>query len=465
MKLTSIKNHIITLALSSTMFSSSPAVEFKKSTNFHQPRLISESELSSEFSKVLPRVKEFKFTQSLTHQKNSATFSQRYWVFDEHAVGNNAPVLLHLCGEWECGPDAAATLADRAQKLGAIVVALEHRYYGQSTPTTKQTLKDLKYLRTDLALQDIRGLQTHLIEKRGWTNNWIVLGVSYAGTLATYFRIFYPERVVGAVASSAPLTVDDDFYAYETFAKKALGGACAAGVRKVTDAIYEKIQTPAGFLEMKTVFGMQELKDVSQEDFLAIFPETIPAFSQSGEEQLLCNVVTSEESIDSQIKSLAEAMKTTNGGMAYAATPLDRTDVRWFYQQCTSMGWFHTIDSNKERSLFSFSLGLDYYRSACRRVFGPEIDAERSSIKALALAELTRLPSANILFTQGAADPWSAASYPESSLKIPGVVTLVMEGGAHGSDFAPFVKDTKIPVAKGQILALEKMASWNSGKL
>src|SRR5579859_7204060 len=110
------------------------------------------------------------FVQDIDHPADGSpspgTFQQRFWVSTQFAHGPNSPVLFHLCGEGPCDPIYAVLLADSAQALGAAVVVLEHRYYGQSAPFSELTFDNLRYLTIHNALEDAaafeRWAQLHL---------------------------------------------------------------------------------------------------------------------------------------------------------------------------------------------------------------------------------------------------------------------------------------------------------------
>ena len=63
-------------------------------------------------------------------------FLQRYFVNDTFQSGANGPVFLVLGGEAELNPIWAVEGAwiQYAQQHGAVLVLLEHRYYGKSQP-------------------------------------------------------------------------------------------------------------------------------------------------------------------------------------------------------------------------------------------------------------------------------------------------------------------------------------------
>jgi len=94
-----------------------------------------------------------------------------------------------------------------AAKFGALVAALEHRFYGESIPYEDSSTPRLKYLSSQQALADAAYFRNYLVEKLNLSPNakWVVFGGSYSGNLAAWFRLKYPHLVVGAIATSGPV--------------------------------------------------------------------------------------------------------------------------------------------------------------------------------------------------------------------------------------------------------------------
>lgn len=83
--------------------------------------------------------------------------------------------------------------------------------------------ENLKYLSVDQALADLANFIVKIkSEKRYQNSSVIVIGGSYAGSMATWFRQKYPHLAVGAWASSAPLLAKADFGEYKKFAMQAI---------------------------------------------------------------------------------------------------------------------------------------------------------------------------------------------------------------------------------------------------
>ncbi|KDO35830.1 hypothetical protein CISIN_1g036711mg, partial [Citrus sinensis] len=91
-----------------------------------------------------------------------------------------------------------------------------HRYYGKSIPfgSREEALKNastLGYFNSAQAVTDYAEILLYIKEKFNARHSpVIVIGGSYGGMLATWFRLKYPHVALGALASSAPILYFDD---------------------------------------------------------------------------------------------------------------------------------------------------------------------------------------------------------------------------------------------------------------
>jgi len=85
-------------------------------------------------------------------------FELRFWINDNYYDVEHGPIFIYICGEWTCSPpaDDATAMAFGASR-GALLVALEHRYYGASQPFPDWSYENLKWLTTPQAIEDIHG--------------------------------------------------------------------------------------------------------------------------------------------------------------------------------------------------------------------------------------------------------------------------------------------------------------------
>lgn len=107
---------------------------------------------------------------------SSATFLQRYYV-DETYWDGLGPIFLDIGGEGTLGGTPGGYIAQLASQYNALIVALEHRYYGESIPNNSMETINLKYLTVEQALADLDAF-TRWFTSDFQTNSspWFVFG-------------------------------------------------------------------------------------------------------------------------------------------------------------------------------------------------------------------------------------------------------------------------------------------------
>jgi hypothetical protein len=74
----------------------------------------------------------------------------------------------------------------------ALLVTLEHRYYGDSQPFSNWSTPNLKFLTSEQALADtayfIDQMNLKFKHENGVQPDWIVIGGSYPGALSAWFK-------------------------------------------------------------------------------------------------------------------------------------------------------------------------------------------------------------------------------------------------------------------------------------
>ncbi|KHJ95410.1 serine carboxypeptidase S28 [Oesophagostomum dentatum] len=145
------------------------------------------------------------------------------------------------------------------KKFGAALFALEHRFYGESHPTPDQSVENLKYLSSRQALEDVANFIRSMNAKYGFKDPlWVTFGGSYSGALSLWARQAYPDLIIGAIGSSAPVNAVVDFWGYLEVVEEALiishSFACADNVRKGFREMSDLMQTEDGRAELSKVF-------------------------------------------------------------------------------------------------------------------------------------------------------------------------------------------------------------------
>lgn len=157
-----------------------------------------------------------KYTASFVDQFNffgeqsSLTFQQRYLISLDSWGGPTHPLFVYAGNEGDITlfTNNTGFLWALAETMGAMVVFIEHRFYGDSLPYGKDSylIKNLGVLGIEQALLDYVQIVASLKANHSCPDAPVfVWGGSYGGMLAAWARIKYPAVFQGAYASSAPI--------------------------------------------------------------------------------------------------------------------------------------------------------------------------------------------------------------------------------------------------------------------
>ena len=147
------------------------------------------------------------------NKNDTRTWQMRYFENNNY-FEPGGPIFVQIGGEWKASHIHLIDghIHDIAKKLNGTMFYTEHRYYGKSHPRPDTSTNNLKWLSVQQALGDlfnfIRYIKKTNAELRD--SGVILTGVSYAGSLASWFRLKYPGMVKGVWASSAPLLAELD---------------------------------------------------------------------------------------------------------------------------------------------------------------------------------------------------------------------------------------------------------------
>jgi pimeloyl-ACP methyl ester carboxylesterase len=387
------------------------------------------------------------FNQKLTHfdESESRTFKQRYYVNDVHAVNANSPVLLYICGESTCHESSVirGAIVEYAMKFNATVIALEHRYYGKSQPFTELTTENMRYLSTDEAVEDLAHFQTTISKRLNLNGKWIALGGSYPGNLAAYYRQKYPNLVVGALASSAPVKAKAEFNEYDAHVTKVVGPRCAGlmqdAVAEIENSLTDRVRTQ----EIKKMFNAGTVED--DVDFLYVVADIGAIAAQYGYIPKFCaDLSAGKTALDGYAtfgRYILKAWRMTAESISMSSsTSVNPADYesgfgmrQWLYQSCTEYGYWQV--AHPTTSTRSSMIDLPYHNNVCEKLFGITTPVNTDHINHNFYEPLlNKSLSSDILFTNGSTDPWMNLSIlPEHNSNISNLYFLI-NGAAHCDD-------------------------------
>jgi hypothetical protein len=474
--------------------------------------------------------KEFYFKEALIDNFASAEEAkfwvgdgQRYWINEELFLGEGYPIFVFIGGE---GEENCRRLSDGyyfydlAKEHGAMLVDIEHRFYGESYPTAGMTTDELAYLSSDQALADLARLITYIKESKGLQNSRVItFGGSYPGNLAAWFRLKYPSVTSGSVASSAPLHAKENFFEYMEVVGDALkyfaGSDCYNSMTMAAEYVAQlysaggpgsegwkqlqsdfetcsdmksdldlnvllqdlmgNIQGTVQYnLEVPTKMNVTEICEVMVQP-----PSTAPSDSITNALLINPSLKQSELSAADAYKNFVKlsALYRQENGMKcedasweetikfLGATEKDHNNAArpWVYQTCNQFGFFQTAASaNQPFSSWQAHLDVNFSMAMCEGAFEgwtvePQTAWTNTEYGATAIA------ATNVIFPSGTIDPWHALGVTnETAAELPmdSEQPLYILGTAHCADMrAPAASDPASLTAARQVIA-ETVAAW-----
>ncbi|XP_065208215.1 putative serine protease K12H4.7 isoform X2 [Planococcus citri] len=427
------------------------------------------------------------FVQRLDHFDpfNEKTWLQRYWVNSTfHKKGGPAFLLIN-------GESQAAEKFNKyqwkkyAQKFNATFFSLEHRFYGRSVPNNDTSTQNLVYLKSQQALADIANFIGGVANQYNIPNDtkWIVLGCSYAGSLAAWVRLKYPHLVHGAVSSSAPLLAKENFLEYYKVVRESLDSIsikpnCSGKVAEANEELGRLIQSDEGRGQVKEQFRLCFQVDNNMESISTLFsgPLNLLAYAvQYGYKrdiESFCNIMTSSNA--SALELYAKAMRSQlekkhtncwNNRYSDGIKNLKSTNKvrQWTYQLCTEFGWYQTSNTRKSSDSTGAYIPVEYFIKKCEDIFGPKFNGlllNRTVYETNNLYGGLKINVGNIVFTHGSIDPWHSIGITPAIPHAPNQTIIYIQGASHCEDISVPKNNTNPDVKKAQEEIANTLQSW-----
>ncbi|XP_040316293.1 thymus-specific serine protease isoform X1 [Herpailurus yagouaroundi] len=329
------------------------------------------------------------------------SFLQRYWVNDQHWASRHGPVFLHLGGEGGLRPGSVMRghPAALAPAWGALVIGLEHRFYGLSIPAGGLDVAQLRFLSSRHALADVASARLALgrLFNVSSSSPWICFGGSYAGSLAAWARLKFPHLIFASVASSAPVRAVLDFSEYNEVVSRSLTSAAVGGSPEVV--MHSLGQRCLSFSRAETVAQLK---------------------------------VT-----ESQVSGVG--------------------DRQWLYQTCTEFGFYVTCEDPS--CPFSRVPALPSQLELCQQVFGLSTSSVAQAVTQTNSYYGGQTPGATqVLFVNGDTDPWHSLSVTQAS--GPSASALLIPGASHCMDMAPERPSDSPSLRRGRQSISQQLQTW-----
>ncbi|XP_072471635.1 thymus-specific serine protease [Notamacropus eugenii] len=405
------------------------------------------------------------------NSSDQRSFLQRYWVNTRHWRFPDGPVFLHIGGESSLGPSSVlkghpGTLAPL---WGALVVSLEHRFYGHSIPPGGLDLVQLRFLSSRHALADVASacIQLSRIYNISASSPWIGFGGSYAGSLAAWARLKFPHLIWAAVASSAPVQAQLDFSSYNQVVSRSLADPAVGGSSKCRRAVVQAFaeldhglsegkETQAALQSEVRACGTLETPE-DQAELLEQLEGLVGAAVQYDQQagvpldvRSLCHLMLANQSrgplsgLQDAIQLVLQTLGLPCLPSSKAAAVAEMKDTspqaeglgsrQWFYQTCTEFGYYITC---KDSSCpFSRRRTLSDQLQLCAQVFGLLPASVAEAVTRTNTYYGGQSPGATrVFFVNGDIDPWHVLSVLQALGSSEPAVLL--RGTSHCSDMAP----------------------------
>lgn len=360
-----------------------------------------------------------------------------------------------------------------AGQYNALVIALEHRYYGASIPTPDLTTPNMAYLSSHQAVGDVARFLSEFVFPT-WNVNpaagqkVVTFGGSYPGALSAWLRLRLPHLISIAVSTSSPIQAQLDFTAYNgvvnaSLSKTSIGGssACAEATRAaftVMDAAFQAggIAKDLMAVRLNSCTNLTGVNDTmwAASNYAGAIQTIVQYNGETGPYDVAayCTQMTTEA--NDPITNLALALPNLVGtscvdnsyadfvasaGSTVANPSAQGVGIRqWTWQTCTQFGYYQTCEDRNTCPL-SLYMTLDSNTQQCTDLYGQQFTAALNANRVLATNDMlggTAIAMDRIIFVNGNVDPWHALSLYNSSNSA-ARPSVFIDGTAHCRNMQP----------------------------
>ncbi|XP_052288760.1 uncharacterized protein LOC102615435 [Citrus sinensis] len=401
--------------------------------------------------------KTFFYNQTIDHfsygPESYQTFPERYVINSKFWGGGNSPILAFLGAEAPIDDNIQLSgfTYENAHQFKALIVILEHRYYGKSVPfgSRKAALKNARhrgYFNSAQALADYASILLHIKDKYNATHAPVIaIGASYGGELATWFRLKYPHVVIGSLASSAPILYYGDITPWTTYHSvvskdfRDTSEECFQTIKKSWSEIDNIASKPDDSSCISPLKNTTELKDgldtVYSEAAQYDTPSNIPV-------KRICNAIENAPNCGDDILCKIAAGVVEADSLEYDGNNSrcyinedktgDESDEGWEWQSCSEM--VVPMGKDKNSMYQPEPWNLTKYIKNCKEQYGvsPRPSWVLTYYGGHDIKLILRRSTSNIIFSNGMRDPFSRGGVLENISDS--IIALSTKYGSHCLD-------------------------------
>lgn len=304
-----------------------------------------------------------------------------------------------------------------------------HRYYGKSVPfgSREEAFKNastIGHFSSAQALEDYAEVIIHIKKTLHAENSPIVvIGASYGGMLASWFRLKYPHLAIGALASSAPILYVDDLIQPNAYTNvvsrdfKEVSETCYQTILKSWFEIEKVASQPNGLFNLSQRFNtcipltrLSELKSYLENMYSSAAQYNAPSRDSIN---LICNGIDQAAFGNILDKIYAGAVAFYGNGTCLNTNPYvsdieEEVQEGWRWQTCSEM--VMPYGKGKDSMFQPDPFNLTSYVETCKEEYG--VSPRPHWISTYYGGEKIKLVlkkfGSNIIFSNGLKDPYSS---------------------------------------------------------
>lgn len=379
--------------------------------------------------------------------------NSKYWG----GASSNSPIIAYLGAEEpiDNSPESMGFLNENAASFKALLVYIEHRYYGKSVPfgsrdEALQNASTIGYFNSAQALADYASVIIHIKKTLNAPKSpVIVVGASYGGMLASWFRLKYPHITIGALASSAPILYFDDITpqnSYYDIVSKNFREAsltCFQTIQRSWSEIDRAGYQPNGmnflsqrFNTCRPLTSSQELKSYLQSLFTVAAQYNDPARNPVS---VICGGIDRGSYGSDVLSKIYSGLVALRGdGICFVnppSTTVSETAEGWGWQTCSEIVFPIGIGSN---SIFpTRPFNLNNFINSCKQRYdvSPRPHWVTTYYGGHSIKLILNKFGSNIIFYNGLRDPYSSGGVLEDLSDS--LVAIQAADGSHCLDLVP----------------------------